>query len=104
MGLGSERGWETGEGGRPASSLLVELRQRSYVLPWSLFLGAEGTEAEVRLTFHTHLLDIQGAGLSALLVDLAGQRVTRLREPGRTEKFSEGAGPQITALSVTTNQ
>ncbi len=32
----------------------LQLRQRVYVLPWSLFLYAEGTDAEVKAQFHTH--------------------------------------------------
>lgn len=99
----SESGWEVSEKSRPLS-VLVQLRQRIYVLPWSLFLYAEGTEVEVRAVFHTHLLLMQGSGLSALLSDFADQGITQLLEPDRTAKFSRQRGPQITALSVTENK
>ncbi len=43
----------------------LQLRQRVYVLPWSLFLYAEGTDAEVKAQFHTHAVLVQGAIRSA---------------------------------------
>jgi hypothetical protein len=49
----SSRAWRIAENGR-ATALVVQLRQRVYVLPWSLFLYAEGTDAEVKAQFHTH--------------------------------------------------
>ncbi len=100
----SESGWQVVEKGRRATSLLVQLRQQTYVLPWSLFLFAEGTDTEVRALFHTHVVLMQGAGLTALLVDLATQAVHELMEPDRTAKFSKSTGPQITAVSVTENK
>ena len=100
----SEKGWEIAEKGRPAPSLLVQLRQRFYVLPWNLVLFAEGSEAQVRITFHTHIVAVQGSGLGALLLDLAAHSVTQLVEPDRTAKFTPGSGPQITAVSVTENK
>jgi hypothetical protein len=104
MASASESGWEVVENGRRATSLLVQLRQRSYVLPWSLFLFAEGTDAEVRALFHTHVVLLQGAGLTRLLSDLADQVVNELVEPDRTAKFSKSSAPQITAISVTENK
>jgi len=95
--------WESGEGVERATSLLLELKQRLIVLPWSLFLFAEGIDAEVRATFHTHVVTVEGSGLRSLL--LASQSVAQLTEPDRTAKFSTpGPGPQITALSVIGNQ
>jgi hypothetical protein len=82
----------------------VHLRQRSYVLPWSLFLFAEGTDAEVRATFHTHIVLVQGTGLTSLLSDLAAQVISELSEPDRTAKFSKTEGPQLTTLSVSENK
>ena len=98
-----EQGWLIAENGR-ATGLLVRLRQRSYVLPWALFLFAEGTDAQVRAVFHTHILTLEGAGLSSLLSDLAGQRVTELLEPDRAAKFSRGPGPCLTSLSIVENK
>jgi hypothetical protein len=99
----SESAWRVAQTGR-AASLIVQLRQRSYVFPWSLFLFAEGTDAEVRATFHTHVVTVQGAGLRALLSDLAAQTVCELTEPDRTAKFSQSSGPHVTAVSVTQNK
>ena len=98
------KGWETEKDRRSVRSLLVHLRQRSYVLPWSLFLFAEGTEAAVRAVFHTHVVEIEGRGLSSLLSDLAEGVVQQIVEPDRTVKFSPGAGPQVTAVSVIENK
>jgi hypothetical protein len=99
----SRTAWRVAENGR-ATALVVQLRQRSYVLPWSLFLYAEGTDAEVKAQFHTHVVVVQGAGLTSLLSDVAGQFVSHLIEPDRMAKFSQGAGPQLTALSVSENR
>lgn len=97
--------WERGQPDERATSLLLELKQRLIVLPWSLFLFAEGTDAEVRATFHTHVVTVEGSGLRALLLAFASQSVAQLTEPDRTAKFSSpGPGPQITALSVMENQ
>jgi hypothetical protein len=98
-----EQGWLVTEKGR-SPALLMRLRQRSYVLSWSLFLFAEGTEAQVRVVFHTHVITIEGAGLSALLSDLAQQVVTELIEPDRTAKFSRSTSPLISSLSVSENK
>ncbi|HSU55345.1 MAG TPA: hypothetical protein VLT36_14910 [Candidatus Dormibacteraeota bacterium] len=90
------------ENGRPLS-LLVRLRQRSVVLPWALFLFAEGTETELRAVFHTHAMTVQGAGLGELLSAFGQQTVVELVEPDRIVKFSVAAGPCITALVLTEN-
>ncbi len=99
----SSRAWRIAENGR-ATALVVQLRQRVYVLPWSLFLYAEGTDAEVKAQFHTHVVLVQGAGLTSLLSDVAGQFVSQLVEPDRTAKFTQSAGPQLTAVSVSENK
>jgi hypothetical protein len=99
----SKPAWRVSEDGR-TTALMVVLRQRSYVLPWSLFLYAEGTDAEVRLLFHTHVVTVQGAGLTSLLSDVAVQTVSELVEPERTAKFTQNAGPHLTAVSVSENK
>ena len=99
----SETAWKVAANGR-ARSLVVELRQKSYVLPWSLFLYAEGTDAEVRAVFHTHVVVVQGAGLTSLLSDFAEQIVSELIEPERMAKFTQGAGPYLTKVSVSENK
>jgi hypothetical protein len=104
MASASESGWEVAEKGGRAISLLVQLRQRSYVLPWGLFLFAEGTDTEVRALFHTHTVLVQGVGLMTLLGYVAEQRVSELVEPDRTVKFTKPSGPQVTAVSVTENK
>ena len=105
MASASDGGWASQrEGTDRCAPCCVELRQRTYVLPWSLFLFAEGTDAEVRLTFHTHVILVQGAGLTSLLSDLAEQNVKQLVEPDRTAKFQPARGPHITAVSLTENK
>jgi hypothetical protein len=100
----SDSAWQISPKEGRAVSLRVHLLQRSFVLPWSLFLFAEGTDAEVRAVFHTHVVLVQGAGLTALLSDFADQVVTELVEPDRTAKFSKRSGPHLTALSLTQNK
>lgn len=104
MASDPERGWSANGNAQRVTSLLLELRQRFYVLPWSLFLFAEGTDAELEATFHTHVVRVQGSGLSALLADFADQSITRLIEPDRAAKFTQSRGPQITAVSITENK
>lgn len=80
--------------------LEVILLKRSYVLPWSQFLYAEGTSEEVRTVFTTHDLLVKGSGLASLLSDLAAQQIRVLKEPARADKFASTAGPRITAVTV----
>ncbi len=89
-------------------SLLVQLRRRAHVLPWFRFVSAEGDNSQVRITFATHRVIVDGHGLAALLAALAAQRVIRLVQPSENEaKFGvrgEGAeryvGPGITMITV----
>jgi hypothetical protein len=99
----SDSGWQVVEKGRPVT-LVVQLRQKVYILPWSLFLYAEGTAGEVKLQFHTHVVTVQGAGLGSLLSVISAQMVCALREPDRTAKFTAPAGEHLTAIAVTENQ
>ena len=84
---------------RPAG-LEVILMKHMFVLPWSQFLYAEGGSEEVRLAFSTHDIVVRGTQLEPLLIDLSSQRVSLLREPVRAERFSSGAMPQITSISI----
>jgi hypothetical protein len=80
--------------------LEIILLKRSFVIPWSQFLYAEGGEDEVRLAFSTHDILVTGNRLGALMKDLSSQRVSLLREPVRAERFGSDAGPQIINISV----
>ena len=80
--------------------LEIVLLKSSYVLPWSQFLYAEGTSEAVRAVFTTHDVAVRGSDLTSLLSDFARQRISVLREPARTEKFSGESGPRITELTV----
>ena len=80
--------------------LVVILLKRTYVLPWSQFLYAEGADDEVRLAFTTHDVVVNGSHLDPLLADLSNQRVNLLREPVRAERFRHESGSQITGVSV----
>lgn len=84
---------------RPAC-VEIRLLKRSLVLPWSLFLYAEGGDDEIRLTFATHEVMVQGAGLAAFLEDMSKHRVSLLREPSRADRFRSESGPRITSISV----
>ena len=82
------------------SALEVILLKRTYVLPWTQFLYAEGGEDEVRLAFATHDVVVNGSHLHSLLSDLCAQRLSLLREPARAERFSNASGPLMTSVSV----
>jgi len=84
-----------------AAGLEIVLLKRSYVLPWSQFLFAEGGDDEIRLAFTTHDILIKGSGLSSLLVHLASQRIVKLHQPTRPDRFTKGAAtPSLYELSV----
>jgi hypothetical protein len=83
-----------------ASALEVILLKRTYVLPWTQFLYAEGSQDEVRLAFTTHDVVVNGSHLDSLLADLSAQRVSLLREPVRADRFRHESGPVITSVSV----
>jgi len=85
--------------GHPAG-LKIKLIKRTYVLPWSQFLFAEGDADEIRMTFSTHDVVISGGKLDKLLSDIAAQRLTLLREPVRAESFATFSEPHITEIFV----
>jgi hypothetical protein len=82
------------------TGLEIVLLKRTYVFPWSQFLYAEGGDDEIRAVFTTHDLIVRGTALTGLLSDLAGQRIARLQEPARAERFDEASGPVVRQLIV----
>ena len=91
--------WTINSDERPAA-LEVSLLKRVVVLPWTQFLYAEGGDDEIRAVFTTHDLIVRGTALTGLLADLAGQRIARLQEPARTDRFDEPSGPVVRQLIV----
>ena len=86
-----------------APALEIAVPKCTYVLPWNRFLYAEGDSSEIRAFFSTHDLAVQGCGLDQLLTDLAGQRVTVLKQPIRADRFeaaNASAPVQITSIEV----
>jgi hypothetical protein len=96
----NERPWRTGREANQNSLELV-LIGRTYVLPWTQFLYAEGGEDEIRLVFATHEVLARGAGLHALLAEVAAHRLVGLNEPLRAERFTAKSGICIRELVVT---
>jgi hypothetical protein len=95
----SQKSWKTTTQERPAA-LEIVLLKCTYVLPWSQFLFAEGGDDDIRLAFTTHDVLVKGGGLSSLLADLAAQRVARLQQPARTDRFATSTAPSIHDLSI----
>ena len=81
-------------------ALEIVLLRRTYVLPWSQFLYAEGGEDEVRIVFAAHDIVVRGFGLAALLADVAAQRVAVLREPTRADRFHNNTRRMIREIIV----
>jgi hypothetical protein len=81
-------------------ALQIVLLHRTYVLPWSQFLYAEGGNDEVRLTFATHDVLVKGGNLNPLIAALAIHGITRLQEPIRPDRFEETGGPVVREISV----
>jgi hypothetical protein len=100
VSVGDEPAWGVDRTQR-VFGLHIVLLKRSYVLPWTQFLYAEGTQGEVRAVFSMHDVLVQGCGLEDLLADFAAQAVTRLREPTRMDKFLiPASGPRIRAVEL----
>jgi hypothetical protein len=89
VSAGSNRGWRNG---REHSQLTLEvvLLGKTYLLPWTQFLYAEGGDDEARLVFATHDVVAKGCGLSDLLADVAAQRLVGMDEPSRATRFGAG--------------
>ena len=85
---------------RRVLGLQVVLFKRTYVLPWTQFLYAEGASNEVRAVFSMHDVIVTGCGLEALLADVAAQVVTVLQQPPRAENFPPAPGPRVLAVEV----
>ncbi len=99
VSVDSGKAWTVAQEER-AAALEIVLLKRTYVLPWSQFLYAEGGSDEVRLVFATHDVIVRGGGLDSLLEDLAGQRLALMREPSRPDRFSAMAGRFIREIVV----
>jgi hypothetical protein len=95
----SQKPWKTTTQERP-SGLEIALLKRTYVLPWGQFLYAEGGDDEICLAFTTHDVLVRGSSVGSLLLDVAAQRIARLREPARADRFSDETGPSIRELLV----
>ncbi len=83
-----------------SSNLEIILLKRTFVLPWSQFLFAEGGSDEIRLAFSTHDVFVTGSRLGMLIEDLSDQKLSRLQELARPERFASFTGPQITSISI----
>ena len=99
MASADEKPWGVDTTSRVYGLQLILLK-RVYVLPWIQFLYAEGTSEEVQAFFSTHDVVVRGSGLDSLLADFAFQQITILKQPARTDKFTESAGPRIFELEV----
>ena len=82
------------------SNLEVVLLKKTFVLPWSQFLFAEGGNEEIRLAFSTHDVVVTGSRLEKLLEDLSAHKLNRLEEPGRSDRFGFPIGQQISSILV----
>jgi uncharacterized protein (DUF433 family) len=82
------------------SGLEIVLLKRTYVLPWSQFLYAEGGDDEIRLVFATHDVVVTGNGLSSILTELAEQSIGRLNEPSRADRLETLGATRIREIRV----
>ena len=82
------------------AALEIVLLRRTYVLPWTQLLYAEGGDDEVRIVFAAHDIVVRGFGLVALLADVAAQRVAVLREPTRADRFHKNIRRMIREIIV----
>ena len=95
----SRKSWSVNLDDRVAA-LEIALLKRTYVLPWNQFVYAEGGGDEVYAVFATHEVIVRGAGLTALLADLAAQNVTVIQEPTRPDRFQSSGDRFIREVIV----
>jgi hypothetical protein len=96
------------DGAKKPASLIVQLRRRTYILPYFRFIYAEGDNALVKIAFTSHIVTVTGHGLTALIAALATNVVVRITQPTENEaRFGvrgpasgKYAGPSITDISV----
>jgi hypothetical protein len=81
-------------------ALVIVLLKRTYVLPWSQFLYAEGGNDEIRLTFSTHDVLVKGSNLDSLIGAIAANGMARLEEATRSDRMLAGTGTFIREISV----
>jgi len=82
------------------AGIQINLIKRTYVLPWSQFLFAEGSADEIRMVFSTHDVVISGRKLDTLFEVITKQHVKLLKEPFRSESFASSSEQQITGISI----
>lgn len=101
--------WLLAEDGKRPASLVIQLRRKTYVLPWFRFAYAEADgQTGALIAFASHMVNLEGWGLSSLMAGVAGHRVVRIIEPTESEaKFgvrglnaAQYVGPGITKLTV----
>src|SRR5713226_7984625 len=97
--VGNEKPWAVDRERRPYGMRVV-LPKRTYVLPWTQFLYAEGAPDTVRAVFSMRDVLVSGCGLEALLADFAAQVVTVLQQPPRVDNFLRAPGPRVLAVEV----
>jgi hypothetical protein len=81
-------------------ALEVVLLKRTYILPWSQFLYAEGGNDEIRLTFSTHDVLVKGSNLDSLMAAIGANGIAKIEEPTRPERMLAGTDPFIREISV----
>lgn len=81
-------------------ALEIVLLKRTYILPWSQFLYAEGGNDEVRFTFSTHDVLVKGSGLNSLMTAIAVSGLARLEEPARPDRMLLGSGSFVREIFV----
>lgn len=91
--------WRTVARNRP-SGLEIVLLKRTYVLPWTQFLYAEGGDDEIRLVFATHEVIVAGSGLGSIMTELAEQSIGRLNEPSRADRMDGFGTARIREIRV----
>lgn len=98
-GLDSES-WQIAEEERPLA-LCIQQRRCAWIFPYIRLAWVEGNNSEVRMVFATHVVQLSGHGLAALLTALLSQSVVRIVEPTEAEaQFAAGRGVSSVVVSV----
>ena len=91
--------WIISTADQPPALEIVLLRQ-TVIISWNQFVYAECGDDEVRIAFASHDVAVKGAGLHPLLRAIAANRVSLIRESGRSERFPEPAEQFVREIVV----
>ena len=95
-----EQSYRTVPDGTYYYAMTIILGDFHRVMPWDQFLGAEGTDREILITFRLFDVTIKGSGLIQLLRDAKRHKIDILTVAPRHQALMGGEGVVVTHIDV----